>query len=106
MVALPDGLLGKLAQLSGYDLPLKWIKFRGKPASRRLKSKTIARYKWRQSAEPIIPAEVQEEAILHFDSNSVGRSPKFIQQPQQHRMKYNPASEAKENKCKSSKHIV
>ena len=108
MVALPDGLLGKLAQLSGYDLILEMDKVSRETGITTSEIEAqIARFKMGGSQqEPIIPAEVQEEAILHFDSNSVGRSPKFIQQPQQYRMKYNPASEAKEKQMQVKQAIL
>ena len=108
MVALPDGLLGKLAQLSGYDLILEMDKVSRETGITTSEIEAqIARYKMGDSQqEPIIPAEVQEEAILHNDLNSVGRSPKFIQQPQQYRMKYNPASEAKEKQMQVKQAIL
>ena len=108
MVALPDGLLGKLAQLSRYDLILEMDKVSRETGITTSEIEAqIARYKMGGSQqEPIIPAEVQEEAILHNDLNSVGRSPKFIQQPQQYRMKYNPASEAKEKQMQVKQAIL
>ena len=108
MVALPDGLLGKLAQLSGYDLTLEMDKVSRETGITTSEIEVqIARFKMGGSQqEPIIHAEVQEEAIFHNDSNSVGRSPKFIQQPQQYRMKYNPASEAKEKQMQVKQAIL
>ena len=108
MVALPDELLGKLAQLSGYDLTLEMDKVSRETGITTSEIEVqIARFKMGGSQqEPIINAEVQKEAILHNNPNSVGRSPKFIQQPQQYRMKYNPASEAKEKQMQVKQAIL
>ena len=67
MVALPDGLLGKLAQLSGYDLILEMDKVSRETGITTSEIEVqIARFKMGGSQqEPIINAEVQEEAILH-----------------------------------------
>ena len=85
MVALPDALLGKLAQLNGYDLILEMDKVSRETGITTSEIEAqIARFKIGGSQqEPIIHTEVQEEAASQIDSNPVGRSPKFIQQPEQ-----------------------
>ena len=108
MVVLPEGLLGKLAQLSGYDLILEMDKVsRENGITTSEIEAQIARFKIGGSQQdPFIHTEVHEENVNLNDLNPVGRSPKFIQQPQQYRMKYNPASEAKEKQMQVKQAIL
>ena len=109
---LPNDVLAKLAGLSGYDLILEMdVVSRTHGIQLAQIESEIASYKAQATSQgtsgvaDFQPVSYKEEADLSQAQN-VQAEPKYISNPENYRMKYNPSAEGKANQSQVNQAII
>ncbi len=109
---LPNDVLAKLAGLSGYDLILEMdVVSRNHGIQLAQIESEIASYKAQATSQgtsgvaDFQPVSYKEEVDLSQAQN-VQAEPKYISNPENYRMKYNPSAEGKANQSQVNQAII